>query len=66
LSCFRLGRMLKIWNINKLAREMPSSLLTEWIAFMRLEDEEMKKRQLEGEATEGVKQMREKRQRGRR
>ena len=66
MSCFRLGRMLKIWNINKLAREMPSSLLTEWIAFMRLEDEEMKKRQLEGEATEGVKQMREKRQRGRR
>jgi len=33
---------------------------------MRLEDEEMKKRQLEGEATDGVKQMREKRQRGRR
>ena len=66
MSCFRLGRMLKIWNVNRLAREMPSSLLTEWIAFMRLEDEEMKKRQLEGEATDGVKQMREKRQRGRR
>jgi len=58
--------MLKIWNVNRLAREMPSSLLTEWIAFMKLEDEEMKKRQLEGEATDGVKQMREKRQRGRR
>ena len=66
MSCFRLGRMLKIWNVNRLAREMPSSLLTEWIAFMKLEDEEMKKRQLEGEATDGVKQMREKRQRGRR
>jgi hypothetical protein len=57
--------MLKIWNVNRLAKEMPSSLLTEWVAFITLENEEMdksmKEHQLIQEASQGIKQMRTKR-----
>ena len=57
--------MLKIWNINKLAREMPSSLLTEWIIFSVMENEEtenrIREKQLVQEATQGINQMKAKR-----
>jgi len=54
---FRLGRALKVWNIDELAHKMPSKLLTEWIAFFSLENEESEKRNLERKAEMGVQQI---------
>lgn len=42
-------------------RKMPSRLLTEWIAFTRIENEEVEGKKLEQEAVQGVKAMRDKR-----
>jgi len=57
--------MLKEWNVDEVARKMPSRLLTEWISFMKLENEEedksIKEAQLKREATQGIEQMRAKR-----
>jgi hypothetical protein len=41
--------MLKQWNVDEVARKMPSRLLSEWIAFMKFEDIEIKKADLERE-----------------
>jgi hypothetical protein len=35
--------MLKQWNVDEVARKMSSSLLSDWIAFIKLENEELDK-----------------------
>jgi hypothetical protein len=41
--------MLKKWNVDEVAEKMPSSLLTEWIAFLNFENEEEEKVRKEAE-----------------
>lgn len=60
-----MGKALKVWNIPEMAKRMPSSLLTEWAIFFKMEaeelDKEIKEKELMREATAGVEGMRNKR-----
>ena len=52
--CFLLARQLGIWNVDEMMRQMPSHLLSEWIAFFKIESEDQTQRQLAREAKRGV------------
>jgi hypothetical protein len=52
---------LKVWDVDRLVREMPLKLFYEWVAFFKLEDEEAKKALLEDEAKREIEKMRGKR-----
>jgi hypothetical protein len=56
-----LCRLLKIWDVDGLMKQMPLKLFLEWAAFMTIENEDFDKRQLEAEVIQGVKEMRVKR-----
>ena len=52
--CFLLARQLGIWNVDEMMRQMPSRLLSEWVAFFQIENENQTQRQLAREAKRGV------------
>lgn len=54
-------RAFKIWNVDEIMQKMSSRLLTEWIAFFQLENEERLEIELKAKAEIGEKEMRMKR-----
>jgi len=56
-----LCRAFKIWNVNEVGRKMSSKLLTEWMSYFQLENDERLEAELKAKATAGEKEMRAKR-----
>jgi len=63
MSVFRLCKQFKIWNVDEVMRKMPSKLLTEWIAYFQIENEEYETAKLSRDASAGVDQMKVRRRR---
>jgi hypothetical protein len=64
LSVFRLCKHFRIWNVDEVMRGMSSRLLTEWMAYFQIENEESEKASLAREASAGVNQMKARRRVG--